>query len=184
MLKKIVAVLAFSAFAVPMGAQANTPVPQGQSLTWDDLKHACTDPGFFHNQVAPNITNIQCSESTTTWEVVSSTAALSQECMNITISTDKYSVAPLSFISPTAAAPVCFHQQEVRNTRSLSLSEVTCEEIATFDSAQDYCASMLASTQPVRELTGRTLDTCAVPVSGNPVTSAPLPGNPVHPSRP
>jgi hypothetical protein len=182
MLKKTVAVLAFSALALPMGAQANTPVPQGQSLTWDELKHACSDPGFFHSQVAPNITNIKCEDTKTSWEVLSTSAALSNECVNITISTDKYSVAPITFSSGMAAAPVCFRQQEVRSTRSLSLSEVTCEEIATFDSAQDYCASMLANTQPMRELTGRMIDSCA-PANGNPVTSAPLPGNPSHAGR-
>lgn len=118
----------------------------GQALSFAELRAACTDPGRFHNQRAPQNIQIACKDVQYRYTPSKSGAANLEvnRWISSSVTSDKYDVgASTSEIAMANEVASCPEFVRVREEISLT-RELTCADVvASTGSEMDYCLSLI-----------------------------------------
>lgn len=146
-----------------------------QSISFAQLKAACTDPDRFHNQIAPKNIKVSCSDVQTKW--VSTTPGTlklpTSRQVTSAVTSDKYSVNPNTVHVTTSPQTVsCPKYKKISESIALTKS-ITCGDITQFPgSGTDYCVGLinaLRAKNPAgiqRKDTGEEIDLCTASSTG------------------
>lgn len=165
-MKKTVFAIAPLLFALTVTADPGTVQPVG----FDDIKIACQNPSRFQNQVAPSSIQVTCHDVQYRWVPESDGAldlATSREITTSVVS-DKYEVAPLSAMVPTASQTMACPQYKLVSEVVDSVRAVSCDELIAFNgTATDFCSESVNGTRAANANaivitdTGKKLSLCA-----------------------
>jgi hypothetical protein len=152
------------AFAGPGDGQSMT------TLTWDQFKTQCSNPGSTATQATPQNIEVQCTNDQKEYVADSSgnVPLASSRVVTTAISSNKFQVeAETNNVAEPASAGSCLRYKEVEESFSIQMS-LTCSDILSIKGdISDYCASQTALVKGanpkivnVRD-TGAAIDTCA-----------------------
>jgi hypothetical protein len=146
MKKSLVIISAICCFIQAQSMAADQAQQGSQSIRFEDLKEACSNPARFHNQVAPQNIQISCTEMKTKWlEDIEGAVALPTKRLVVTsVISNKYTVSPSTaqmLSEPQSAG--CANFKQVIETLDTAHS-TTCEELLAYKgTGEEYCASNL-----------------------------------------
>ena len=114
-----------------------------QPVNFDDIKIACQNPSRFHNQVAPSSIQVTCHDVQYRW-VPDSDGALnlaSSRSTTTSVTSDKYEVAPVSGMVPSATQTIVCPQFKLISEDVSTVRAVSCDEMTAFNgTAVEFCS--------------------------------------------
>jgi hypothetical protein len=151
------------AFAGPGDGQSMT------TLTWDQFKTQCSNPGSTATQATPQNIEVQCTNDQKEYVADSSGSVplAASRIVTTALSSNKFQVeSEAHSIAETASAGSCLRYKEVEESFSIQMS-LTCSDILSIKGdISDYCANQTALVKGanpkivnVRD-TGAAIDTC------------------------
>jgi hypothetical protein len=148
-----------------------------KSLSFAEIKAACTDPDRFHNQVAPSDIEITCQDTQYKW-VQTKEGSYGMDAsrrVEASVVSDKYQVKPdYETVPMTSMVGSCPRFKQVAETISYTMT-ITCRDLTSFPgNSIEYCigiTNQARSNNPKAISTvetGEVFDLCQMAGVGNP----------------
>ncbi len=173
-----------AAFGVSAAFAGTTQLP-AQTISFNDLKRACQDPGAFHNQIAPANIQVACKDVATRWVPAGEGAVAMGNTRYVTtaVQSDKYTVgASTEAVAAEGQAGACPKFKQVAESVAVNRA-VSCEEVVAFPgTGTEFCTLVLNELRTVNPDaivvadTGKTVDLCAAAPAEKPAPIENKPG--------
>lgn len=141
-----------------------------QTIRFEDLKMACSNPSSFHNQIAPQNIQVSCRDIQLKWipDTDKSLTMGTARQITTTVNSDKYSVVSVSEnVASEPQAMSCPRFKQI-SERLETVKAVSCDELLAFQgTGTQFCTDALNSLKSSNPSalttadTGRTLDLCS-----------------------